>query len=104
MNSGRTPGKDGLPSELFKALRNETLEAFHSILTSIREEEEIPSGLHNATIVSLYKNKGSRTNYWNYRGISLLSITGKILARIILNKLITTVSEKNLAVTVWLAF
>jgi len=32
----------------------------------------------------------------NYRGISLLSIAGKILARILLNGLIATVSEDNL--------
>ncbi|KAL8574199.1 hypothetical protein ACOMHN_053520 [Nucella lapillus] len=32
----------------------------------------------------------------NYRGISLLSIAGKILARVILNRLISNISENNL--------
>ena len=60
------------------------------------EEEAIPQEFRDATIVSLYKNKGSKSDCGNYRGISLLSIAGKILARIILNRLITSVSEANL--------
>ena len=51
--------------------------------------------IHDALIVSLYKNKGSKCNRGIYRGISLLSIAGKIFARVILNRLIA-VSEHNL--------
>ena len=47
----------------------------------------------NATVVCLFKNK---TDCGNYRGISLLSIAGKILARVILNRLITNISEENM--------
>ena len=56
----------------------------------------MPADLCDATIVALFKNKGTRTDCGNYRGISLLSIAGKILARIILNRLIPSVAEKNL--------
>ena len=42
-----------------------------------------------------YKNKGSKSYCGNYRGISLLSVTGKIFTRIFLNRLIT-VSERSL--------
>ena len=43
--------------------------------------------MRDATIVTLYKNKGDRSDCNNYRGISLLSIVGKVYARIILNRL-----------------
>ncbi|KAK3777722.1 hypothetical protein RRG08_021832 [Elysia crispata] len=51
---------------------------------------------HTSRVVSLYKSKGSKSDRGNYRGISLLSIALKILERINLNPLITSVSEKNL--------
>ena len=55
----------------------------------------MPDDFRDALIVSLYKNKGSKSDCGNYIGISLLSIAGKIFARVILNRLIT-VSEQNL--------
>ncbi|VDL98400.1 unnamed protein product [Schistocephalus solidus] len=45
------------------------------------------SGFQDATIVHLYKWKGNRQLCDNHRGISLLNITGKIFARILLNRL-----------------
>ena len=42
-----------------------------------------------------YKNKGSKSYCGNYRGISLLSVAGKIFTRILLKRLIT-VSERCL--------
>ncbi|PFX31654.1 Transposon TX1 uncharacterized 149 kDa protein [Stylophora pistillata] len=95
-SSGKAPGKDGIPAEIYKAAGPVTLNAFHSLLCSIWEEEDIPQEFRDATIISLYKNKGSKSDCGNYRGISLLSIAGKILARIILNRLIFNISEHNL--------
>ena len=48
----------------------------------------IPQELKDATIVPLYKRKDNRQSYDNHRGISLLAIAGKILARVLLNRLI----------------
>ena len=55
----------------------------------------MPDDFRDALIVSLYKNKGSKADCGNYRGISLLPIAGKIFARIILNRLIA-VSKASL--------
>ena len=41
----------------------------------------------DASIIHLYKRKGNKQSCDNHRGISLLSIAGKILARILLNRL-----------------
>ena len=43
--------------------------------------------MRDAKIVTLYKNKGDRGDCNNFRGISLLSITGKVFARVVLNRL-----------------
>nr|VZI31795.1 unnamed protein product [Spirometra erinaceieuropaei] len=48
---------------------------------------EVPQDFKDATIVHLYKRKGNRQVCDNHRGISLLSIAGKIFARILRNRL-----------------
>ena len=40
--SGKAPGKDGIPSETYKAAGLVTLNAFHSLLCSKWEEEDMP--------------------------------------------------------------
>ena len=45
----------------------------------------MPQDMRDAKIITLYKNKGERSN--NYRGISLLSIVGKAFVRVVLNRL-----------------
>ena len=94
-SSGRASGKDSIPAEIYKAAGPDALNAFHDILLDIWEKEAMPDDFRDALIVALYKNKGNRADCGNYRGISLLSIAGKIFARVILNRLIT-VSEQNL--------
>ena len=42
-----------------------------------------PEDWRSAVICSLYKGKGERTECSNYRGISLLSVVGKVFAGII---------------------
>ena len=49
----------------------------------------MPQDMRDANIITLYKNKGDRSDCNNYRGISLLSIVGKTFARVMLNRLKT---------------
>ena len=63
--------------------------------SGIKRREKMPEDFRDALIVALYKNKGSKADCGKYRVISLLSIARKIIARIILNRLIA-VSEVNL--------
>ena len=45
------------------------------------------------------KTRGGKSDCSKYRGITLLSITGKILARVLLNRLIPTIAEDHLPET-----
>ena len=56
-----------------------------SNLMGLRIQETIPQEYKDATIIHLYKRKGNRQDCNNHRGISLLSIAGKILTRLLLN-------------------
>ena len=50
-------------------------------------KEAIPQEFKDASIIHLYKRKGNPQVCDNHRHISLLSIAGKILAKILLNRL-----------------
>ena len=84
--SGRASGRDGIPTEIYKAAGPDVLEAFHDVLLTVLEEEMMLDDFRDALIVSLYKKKGSKSDCGNYGGISLLSVAGKIFAWVILNR------------------
>ena len=50
-------------------------------------KEAIPQEFKDASIIHLFKRKGNPELCDNHRGISLLSIAGKVLARVLLNRL-----------------
>ena len=54
---------------------DQSQKSFYDILLTIWHGEVMPADLRDVIIVSLYKNKGSKSEYG---GISLLSIDGKI--------------------------
>ena len=87
LSSGKAPGEDGIPPEIYihggAAIVNRLLE----IVIQIWHEGEAVQDFRDATIVHLYKNKGDRSCCDNHRGISLLCIAGKILMRLMLNRL-----------------
>ena len=50
------------------------------------ESGVVPDDWRSAVIVPLYNDKGDRTESSNYRGISLLSVVGKIYAGILIDR------------------
>ena len=53
------------------------LDNLQDLFTSCWEKRTLPQDLKDAVIVSLYKNKGEKSDCSNYQGITLLSIAGK---------------------------
>ena len=49
------------------------------------ESGVVPEDCRSAVVVPLYKGKGERTECKNYRGISLLSVVGKIYSQILVD-------------------
>ena len=49
------------------------------------ESGGVPEDWRSAAIIPLYKGKGEKTEFKNYRGISLLSVVGKIYAGILVD-------------------
>ena len=89
LSSGKAPGNDSISPEVIKCGNPALLEPFHEQLCLCWEEGAVSQDMRDATIVTLYKNKGDRSHCNNYRGISLLSIVRKVFARILLTRLHT---------------
>ncbi|XP_063585836.1 uncharacterized protein LOC134763209 [Penaeus indicus] len=86
--NGKAPGSDNIPPEVIKAAKGSSLlQHLHELLMQCWEEGAVPKDMRDTMIVTLYKNKGERSDCNNYRGISLLSIVGKAFARVALNRL-----------------
>lgn len=86
LKNRKSPGEDSIPAELLKAGGNVSVERLESLFQNIWKSKAVPQDWRNAVIVPLYK-KGSKSECNNYRGISLLSVPGKVLTRIICNRL-----------------
>ena len=78
---GKSPGVNGIPGEVYQHCAEAMLNKLQDLFTNRWQKGTLPQDLRDAVIVSLYKNKGEKSDCSNYRGISLLSIAGKILAR-----------------------
>ena len=87
LSCSTAPGKDGIPPEVLKHGKAAVLQALHDLLCLCWEQGHIPQDMRDANIVTLYKNKGDRSDCNNYRGISLLNIVGKVFARVTLSRL-----------------
>ena len=85
--SRKAPGSDGIPPDLIKHCKTTLLQPLHNVLCACWKEGAVPQDMRDAKIVTLYKNKGDRSDCNNYRGISLLSVVGKVFARVILVRL-----------------
>lgn len=84
---GKAPGQDSIPAEVLQLGKPVLLSHLHSLLIQCWEEGSVPQDMRDASIMTLYKNKGDRSDCNNYRGISLLSTTGKAFARVVLKRL-----------------
>ena len=85
LRSGKAAGVDGISLELRKEGGPALHSKLHALLVCCWEQGKLPSDLHDAIIVTLYKDKREKSDCSKYRGIIRLYIAGKILARIILN-------------------
>ncbi|PIK57595.1 hypothetical protein BSL78_05503 [Apostichopus japonicus] len=102
--SGKAPGNNAIPPEIIKKGKPALLPHLYKLLCLCWKEGEGPQDMRDARIVTLFKKKGDRSDCNNYRGISLLSIVGKLFARVALNRL-QTLSDRFLPrITVWLPF
>ena len=100
MKNHKACGPDGIPADIptdipadiLKFCGEKLANRLYEFISKIRHDKEIPSYFRNANIVTIYK-KGDKSDCGNYRGIALLSTAGKILARVLLSRLLPLTEE-----------
>lgn len=81
----KASGEDQTFAELWKYAAEPVKISLHQCIVKIWNEEKLPENWTTAIIHPLHK-KGEKSNPDNYRGISLLDCTYKIMSRILYNR------------------
>jgi len=91
LKNNKSAGPDGIPAAVFKHGGHHLIYRLHQFIHRAWTTGKLPQQWKDATIVTIYKKKGDRQVCGNSRGISLLSVAGKILARVMLKRLLSQV-------------
>ncbi len=93
MSNNKAPGPDTIPAEALKGDIDTSTEMLYNLIGQIWEKEEVPQEWKDGLIIKLPK-KGDLSRCENYRGIMLLSAPGKVLNKILLQRLKAKVDNK----------
>jgi hypothetical protein len=79
MKNNRAPGDDDVIAELIKYGVSTIVEAIYKLIVMVWENEIMPEGWKTGIMCPIFK-KGDNLVCENYRGMTLLSVTYKILS------------------------
>jgi hypothetical protein len=88
----KSPSSDEIPAELIQAGGEILLSAIHKLINSDWNKEDLPDQWKESIIGPVHR-KGDKTDFNNYRGISLLSTSHTILSNILLSRLSPYIDE-----------
>ncbi|VDP36141.1 unnamed protein product [Schistosoma margrebowiei] len=86
IKGGKAAGPDNIPAEAIKADVAATARILHILFNKIRGEEQVPKDCKEGLVIKMPK-KGDLSKCDNYRGITFLSIPGKVFNRVLLNRM-----------------
>ena len=93
LKKGKSAGHDSLNAELFKAEPDFEAQVLQPLFGTIWEEKQWPDGWMEGVIMKILK-KGALRNCNNWRGITLLSVPSKILAKLIIKRISEAVDQQ----------
>ena len=81
---GKAAGICNISAEMLKAGGETMIHGLHAVLCAVWRTGTIPPDWKRGLVVPIWKGKGDRQDCNNYRGITLLSVPGKVLAHVLL--------------------
>ena len=86
MQPGKSPGKDGIPADLYRICAQAVAPVMAAVFTAIGEHGVLPHGFLDGVITVLFK-KDDALDPANYRPITLLGADYRVLARVLAQRL-----------------
>ena len=94
MKNGKAPGKSGITHHLLKLLKIELSPVLKIFFTALWEKEQLPQRYKNANVGNLFKN-GERLDPDIYKSLCMLAVEGKLLWRILKERLDTEACKET---------
>ena len=82
ITTNKASGGDGIPVELFKILKDDTVKVFHSMCQQIWKTQQWPQDWKRSVFIPIPK-KGNAKKYSNYHTIALISHASKVMFKIL---------------------
>ena len=93
LKDNKTAGPVNIPTEVIKYGGCALHRSLYNFILDCWSAKCLPQELRNANIILVYKQRVDRAECGNSRGISHLSVAGKVLAKIILTRLLEHVVD-----------
>ena len=87
MSNGKAAGIDGVVVEMLKSSNHIVVPFLKHLYNTVLSSGNFPKQWCQAVLVPIHK-KGNKSDPNNYRGIALISVLGKIFAKIVNNRLV----------------
>ena len=111
LSSGKAPWFDSIPVEIYKEDGSALTDKLLTLIQLMWMKEQLLQDFKAASIIHIYKQKGNWQACDNHCRISLLSILGKIIAKVLLNHLnnhlkdsyqrVNATSVRNVGLLTW---
>ena len=96
LKNGKACGTDNILNEFIKSTFNEMKLVYADLFNRVLSTGQIPEAWTIGMIMPIYKNKGDKGDFDNYRGITILSCLGKLFTSVINSRLNRYANEVNL--------
>ena len=95
LDTNKSTGPDDISPRILKELKREILQPLTTVFNQSLQMRKVPEDWKLANVTPIFK-KGDKSIALNYRPISLTSVAGKILEKIIRDKVVTFLEDNSI--------